>query len=128
MDTLKALEQIANGIHAANKIKGLYNSSLREDSRSMVKQADIPMFLDALNVIVEYSPETHKKILSEVLHKSNLYGEAYRSLSQQLIEWRSRKLNKDDVFKTLNTVMPILNNRSKLRLEKVLKILEILST
>jgi len=128
MDKYKSLEYVINGIQAAEKIRNTYNTQLRSDSNILVKAAGLPALIEVMQIIAEFSPDIYKKSLGEVARKSNLYGNAYRNIKNHLKTSKSRSLDKDMLINTLDVIKPIMDNRQKVVIDKVLQIFQILDS
>lgn len=128
MDRNKVLEHITKGLQAASKIQKVYNSSLRSNSNTSVRAGNKSMLADIIGIIAEHSPDTHKRTLEEALSRSYQYSEAYSHIKQHLRTVRNQKMNKENFIETLNVVRPILSNRRKALVDKVMKIFEIINS
>lgn len=128
MNRNKSLEHIANSFHAAGKIQSLRNSVLKEDSRMSVTQDRISLLQEALQVIAEYAPDPHKSALGDTLHRGSVYNNTYRDLKQHFKVVQEQGMNSDHLIRTLDIMKPVLSNRSRNLIEKVMKIYEILNS
>jgi len=124
----KTLEHIANGIQAASKIQKVYKSAFRSASGTPVIAAGRPMLAEIIKIIAEHSPDTHRKILGETLNKSYQYSEAYKNIKQHLRATRNQAIDKEALVKTLNAMRPLLSNRRKAMVDKLLKIYQMLKS
>lgn len=128
MEKTRRLEQIANGIQAANKIQQVYRSTLRNDDTSTVRADRKAALFDILGIIAEFSPDTYRSILGDTIDKSHMFGEAYRNIKHHLRVSRNQSINREMLVQTLGHIRPIVGNRRKALIDKVLKIYEILNS
>lgn len=127
MDRFTALEQIANGIQAASRIKRIYESNLREDPESYVKPSPLYTISEALKIIAEYSPERERKILQDALHRSNTYYDTYRNIKHHMNSVNRQEISPVSLIQILNAMKPVLPNKHMIIIDKMTKIFEILS-
>lgn len=124
----KSLDYIANGFHAANKIRNIQKSNLREERNSLIKPGSAETLRQMLEVIAQYSPDTYKEHLGATLEKVALYSDSYRNLKQHLNTTRQQGLNKDQLVKTLSLMKPVVDARHQVIIDKITKIYEILNS
>lgn len=124
----KNLEYIANGIHAANKISGILDSSTRSSSESAFNSGTLPVIYEILQAIVEYSPGSHRGRLQSNIEKSRQYIDTYKELKQHVGNNRNKSVDRHSFMKTLSIIRPVARNDHKMFIEKILKIYEILNS
>lgn len=128
MNKYIALDYIANGIHAANKIHKIRNSKLGEDSRSSVSTSNLQLMDEMLKVITEYSPGKHQRSFEESLGKYSLYRDAYTNLKHHIKTSSRQRIDGGSLVKTIQIIHPLAGSREKPALEKIIKIYEILKS
>lgn len=128
MDKYKALEYIANGIHAANKIQDVYKSTLHRDSNTLIRPDNFTMLNQVLQILTEHSPEIHKRKFEEALSKSSEVSNTYRNLKRHFKVVKNQRMNKDLFLETLSVLKPIVDNRRKAMIDKAIRIHEILNS
>ncbi len=121
----KALENIANGIQAANKIKSIRQPEGEDGTRSGPNKPDISMLSQILESIAEYSPKSYRGPLGETNSKCCHYCDTYRSFKQHILAGQTRGSNKDRYVKSLNILEPILDEKKKVMISKIMKIYDL---
>ena len=124
MNRYKTLENIANGIHAANKIKALRKAA-NTDSRTSVRSGNTSIISEALRSIAEYSPGGFRNSLGEVNQKCCQYCDTYRNLKQHLSTEKAGGINKDRFVQSLSILEPVLDNRKRNIISKIMKIYDL---
>lgn len=127
MDRFEALEQIANGIQAAGRIKKLFRENTRGGDEAAIMPSSVSTLNEVLEVIAEYSPGFRRQAINDTVIKSNMLSDTYRSLKTNFSNAREGKLDRESVLKTLSAIRPMVSERQKLLIDKVLKIYEILN-
>lgn len=147
MDKYNVMENIANGLLAASKIKKMYtplqvnsiHSERKEDNSQKERGQDLslrqhmtiqsrPHPTEILEVLARYSPEKYKRPLSKTVRICADYTNSYRNLKRNFTLAKSRGISSDMIASTLAAMRPILDNNSKVLISKVLKIYEILKS
>jgi hypothetical protein len=128
MSENNTVNSIANGFNAARKIYKIKNTSVRNDYSTTVNQSIVSYVIEALQVICDYSPENGKQFLREVINKSNLYNNTYLGLRDHVYDTYNQKITVKNLARTLEIIHPVLQNRNKLIVEKILKIYEIINS
>jgi hypothetical protein len=128
MERNELLQQLANSINAAVKIKTL--GSLLDKERSetaYVRPSEIHIICEMLKTIAAYSPERYKSNINNSIELSNHYFNTYKNLKNHLKSANSRKLNSVEIMQTLKLVKPVLPNRHKSVVEKIQNVYEIIT-
>lgn len=123
----KKLEHIANGFYAAAEIRNMYNTRLHENADTSVRASSISMMDQIFDILTRYSPQRDREPLEKTARQSSIYIDTYRNLKQQLKSPETRKVNKDNFVNTLSLMKPVLSNRDKTLVDKILKLYEIFS-
>ena len=128
-DKYKTLNNIANGIHAANRIHEIHNSSLKRGSEVSDRRESVSNLNEVLKVLADYSPDAHSSKIGSVLGKSSSYSNTYRDLKQHLNILQSRKrIDRELLMRTLEVIKPMVGSNKKSTIDKALKIHEILKS
>ena len=127
MENNNTLEYIANGFHAAHRIRNLYTSNINRSSELSVLPSDITTLSEVLKIICDYLPEINKAPLNRAIDQSNLYSEAIRNLKKHVATSRGQKFDMNNVARTLSIVQPLLGDNHKALLQKLIKIYEIMN-
>lgn len=120
MDKYKVMENVANGLLAAAKIQKMYNTETRLNAS--------PQLGEVLGVIANHSPQVYRNSLSNTVSTCVNYTNAYKNLKKNFAQANSRGLNSDTMLNTLAELRPVVNNRGKVLITKVLQIYEILKS
>lgn len=127
MDRYKSWDNMASSFYAADKIIKLVRSPHRESSTSVI-ESNYSTIVEILRIISEHSPGVHKQLLSNIVGKSDLYNNTYRSLKTEFSSSSSNNLSLENISKTLAIIKPTLNNKHKVAVDKILKIYEIITS
>lgn len=120
------LENIANGIHAANRIRQLQKSSTRSsDSDSPID--NIALISEIIQSIARYSPGNSRAPLSQTGNLCREYCNTYKNFKHFLRSSRSRGTNKEQFVNSLRILEPIMDNKKKAAISKIMKIYELFS-
>ncbi len=128
MENALTLENITKGLVALEKVRGMLGSNIREDGSAAVKQDKLTAAHEILNMLPEFLPAMRGGAFTEALQKSSGYSRAYREIKGHVRETRNKKTDFSKVAKAIKVVAPILDNRQKLYIEKLIKIIDILNS
>lgn len=129
MDNSLKLETITNGLLTLQKIKDLYNNGHRSDEAndgSYVKPDKLVMMRDVLSSVSEFLPQTRSGIFSSAFDQGTRFSSAYRELKHHVGGISRGAPAQADVFRTLKLLLPVLDFRHKIYMDKLVKIIEIL--
>lgn len=128
MDKYKVMENITNGLLAANKVQKAF-SPIKQDSRNGdISLYNNPQLGEVLEIIADHSPRKYKDTLSSTLGKCNTYTNTYKELKKNFGLTRSKGVNGDAIASTLSAMRPVTNPQGKLLISKMLQIYEILKS
>lgn len=122
----KKLNTIANGINAVSKIQEVISSSPGNNPKTTVREDKKTTLIDILHIIAEYSPDRSGNLLSDILNRSEQYCDSYKNVKLHLNSTRNQRVNRQNFINTLSVIKPLLDNRNKVMINKVLRIYEIL--
>lgn len=128
MNNQEFLSYIANGIYAAQKIRGMQDSYLRRDENATVRSSGLEVINDIIKVIAEYFPGNDRSMLDRITYTSEIYSNAYRGLKSFITESRGKSPDINSIMRLLVTMKPILGNNQKVMIDKVTRIYEIITT
>lgn len=125
-----SLDHITNSLLTLQKLKKLYSSSARqEDSIDDDIQLDkLSLFRETLTAVAGFLPETRGSSISEAFRQGSHYCGAYRGMKQQVREINGNRLDSTQLLKSLRLVIPVLSNKQRLYMDKVVKIFDILQS
>jgi hypothetical protein len=124
MDKYKVMENVANGLLAAAKVQQMYNN----ETRAHTSPQPGPQLGEVLGVIADHSPQVYRNSLSNTVSACIDYTNTYRNLKRNFALANSRGLNPDTMLNALGELRPVVNNRGKVLITKVLQIYEILKS
>jgi hypothetical protein len=127
-DKLRTLDNIANGIHAANKVQQIYRSRLNKRQGEIKGTDNLDTLNEIIRILTSYSPNTHRGRLNNALIKGGELSNTYHSFKQHFSLMRSQRMNRDLFIKTLDVIKPVVDSRKRNLLDKALKIHEILNS
>jgi len=127
-EKLRTLDNIANGIHAANKVHQIYSSRLSRSQGRVRGYEGIDVLNEIIKVLSGYSPDRYRGRLSSALRKGGELSNTYHSFKQHLGLMRSQRMNRDLFIKTLDVIRPVVDSRKRNLIEKALKIHEIINS
>lgn len=128
MENALTLENITKGLIALEKVRGILGSNIREDGSAAVKQDKLAVANEILNMLPEFLPAMRGGTFTGALQKSSGYSRAYREIKGHVRDTRNKKTDFNKVAKAIKVVAPILDNRQKLYIEKLIKIIDILNS
>jgi len=128
MKTGLTLETITQGLVAVEKIRRSLGANLREDSNSAVKPDRVAVLHDALQTISEFLPAARGGSFNSAMLAGNRYSATYREIKRHLREFKGKKIDLDKVAKTMKVIMPMIGNSQKADFEKIIKIMDIISS
>lgn len=132
MDKYKVMENVANGLLAASMIKKMYapvsGNLLHAERGQEVNLQTRPHPDKVMEVIANYSPKEYRSSLTNTVRKCSEYTNSYRSLKRNITLSKTRGVNSDAIADVLAAMSPVVDNRGKVLISKVLKIYEILKS
>lgn len=129
MDNSLKLETITNGLLTLQKVKELYNNGYRSDKAndsSYVRIDKLMMMRDVLSTVTDFLPQTRSGIFSSAFDQGTRFSSAYRELKRHIGSMSRGTPAQEDVFRTLKLLLPVLDIRQKVYMDKVVKIIDIL--
>ena len=124
MEKRLSLEKVTALLQAAEKIKSARN--VRDDGNVSVKPDALTMLHDTMQVVCEYLPDTHRNSFNNALRNCHQYCGTYKNLKSHIRELDSQNPNFDNVAKTIKVIIPMLGNRQKAPVIKILNVIEAL--
>lgn len=128
MNRYDKLNYLANGIHAASKIRDIYKANLKEDPNSAVRASNTDIVNQVLNVIAQYAPEPYRQDVQTTVQKCCIYNDTYRNLKQHIRSTANHRMNDEEFIRTLDIVRPVVGNRERILIEKIIKIYQIIKS
>ncbi|HEX2944726.1 MAG TPA: hypothetical protein VHT96_02085 [Clostridia bacterium] len=131
MESPMNIENITNSLLVLQKIKQLRSSAQRGENAGVegaVHPDRLSLMLEILSVIEGFLPQTRGGSLALALRQGTRYSGAYRELKGHIRNISRSKLEMQHVMKTLKLVVPVLDNRQRVYLDKFIKIVEIIES
>lgn len=135
MESKLNIESITNGLLTLQRLKQLYDPAQRDGSghKETTLQPDrLALLQGTLNAITDFVPAARGPSFSEAFRMGNHYSTAYRGIKQHFREMgrggKSGDFDAKQLLKTMKVVYPVLGNREKVYLEKVIKIFDVLGS
>lgn len=135
MDSKLNIETITNGLLTLQKVKQLYKPIQRDEEGkiSEVLQLDkLALLQDALTVITDFLPSTRGGSFGEAFRLGSHYSSTYRGIKQHFRQMGNNGAGSGNgiaqLMKTLKVIAPVFNNREKVYMDKVIKIIDILGS
>lgn len=130
----KKLESIANGLYAAARIQNIYNTAgASSETRSGDRMNN--MLRQSLETIIQYSPDSFRNKMSEILSKSITYSDTYRNLKGHFNRNKYRSGEEsantppaDNIMRALEIIKPATGEQSSDLIDKIIKIYDIISS
>lgn len=125
------IENITNGLLTLQKVRQLYQRQTRaegEDAYEYVQPDRLSLMQEILSTVTNLIPQTRGVSYSTAFSQGNRYSSAYRGLKQHIRGLNRNNPDQNQILKTVKLVLPILDNRQKVTLDKILKIVDILQT
>lgn len=131
MESRLSIENVTNGLLTLQKLKQLYKPAKRQEDGedlSYVRLDRLSLLQETITAITNFLPETRGNSFSEAFKQGSHYSSAYRGIKQHVRDMDWSRVDSVQVLKGLKLVAPILNNRQRLYMDKVLKIFDILQS
>lgn len=126
------IESITNGLLTLQKVRQLYRRQTRaegEDSHEYVQPDRLSLMQEILSTVVNFIPQTRGASYSTAFNQGNRYSSAYRELKQHIRGLnRNREPDRNQILKTVKLLIPILDSRQRVTVDKILKIADILQS
>jgi len=131
MEKKLTIENITNGLLTFQKLKQLYNKDSRgegTEASSYVGMDRLSLFKETLTAISDFVPPTRGSNFTEAFHQGTRYSTTYRSIKQQIRNINGRQIDSSHFLNIMKLVVPILTNKQRVYMDKVVKILDILQS
>lgn len=125
------IENITNGLITLQKVRQLYQKQTRaeEDAQEYVQPDRLSLMQEILSTVGNFMPQTRGMSYSSAFNQGNRYSNAYRELKQHIRGLnRNRDLDQNQILKTIKLLIPILDNKQRVTVDKILKIADILQS
>lgn len=131
MSNLPNIENITNGLVTLQKIKQLYKPESRAEdieASEYVQPDRLSLIQEILSTVTNLIPQTRGTSYSIAFSQGNRYSSAYRDIKHQIRNMNRSSPSQTQILQTLKLAAPILDNKQKLYIDKVMKIIDILQS
>ena len=131
MENPMNIENITNALVVLQKLKQLRSPDQRDENGSSagtVHPDRLALMYEILSVIEGFIPQTRGGSFGLAFKQGSRYSGAYRELKSHMRSMGRSKPEMQHVMKTLRLVVPVLDNRQKVYLDKFIKIMEIIQS
>lgn len=131
MENRLSVENISNGLITLQKLKQLYKPVNRqEDSENLspVQPDRLSLLQETLTAITDFLPKTRGSSFGEAFKQGSRFSSAYRGIKQHVRDMNGNRMDSAQILESLKLVAPILNNKQRLYMDKVVKIFDILQS
>ncbi len=125
------IENITNGLLTLQKVRQLYQKQTREegeDAYEYVQPDRLSLLQEILSTVANLMPQTRGISYSTAFSQCNRYSGAYRELKQHIRGLNRNKPDQNQIIKTMKLIIPILDNKQRVTVDKILKIADILQS
>lgn len=131
MERRLSIDNITNGLLTIQKLKQMYRPAKRQEDgedSNYVSPDKLTLLQDTLTAITDFLPETRGSSFSEAFRLGSHYSSAYRRIKQHVRDIDGNRLDTAQVLKGLKLVTPVLSNKQRLYMDKIVKIFDILQS
>jgi len=129
MENPMNIETITNTLVVLQKLKQMHNPAQRDENGSStgtIHPDRLALMYEIFSVIESFIPQTRNGSFGLAFKQGSRYSGAYRELKSHIRSMGRSKPEMQHMMKTLKLVVPVLDNRQKLYLDKFIKIIEII--
>lgn len=131
MRNLPNIENITNGLVTLQKIKQLYKPESRAEGTEVsgyIQPDRLSLIQEVLSTVTNFIPQARGTSYSIAFSQGNRYSSAYRDLKHQIKSMNRSSPNQTQILQTLKLAAPILDNKQKVYMDKIMKIVDILQS
>ena len=126
-----SIEDITNGLLTIQKVKQLYSSGQRnggDGSEQTVLPDRLSLMREILTAISRFVPQTRDGTFSTAFEQGIRFSSAYRELKRHVGSMNRNSPAEEDIFRFLKLLMPVLDMRQRVYMDKVVSIIDILKS
>lgn len=130
MESSLNIDKITNGLVTLQKVRQLYNKNRTSaDEPDTVVCADrLSLMRDIITTITDFVPQTRSGSFSNAFEEGIRFSSAYRELKRHVGAMNRNSPNQEDVFRTLKLMLPVLDMKRRVYLDKAIRIMDILTS
>jgi hypothetical protein len=125
------IDDITNGLVTFQKVKQLYNKDHRiseEGSEQSVLPDRLSLMREIITTISNFMPQTRSGSFSSAFEQGIRFSSAYRELKRHVGSMNRNYPAEEDIFRFLKLLMPVLDMRQRVYMDKVVSIIDILKS
>lgn len=129
MENKLSIENISNGLLTLQKLKQLYNPETRQEAdenQAHVRLDRLSLLLETLTSVSDFLPSSRGSSYSKAFRLGSRYSSAYREIKQHVRSMDTSRFDATQAIKSLKLVAPMLNNRQRVYMDKIVQIFDIL--
>ncbi len=128
MDYNSRLDKIIGSLQTVNRIKEVYDTNMKSTDRISIKDNQVKILCDMLNIIAEQNDKRDSGRMRKSLEQSSHVLNTYHELKSKLKNVRNNRISTINIRHTLDVLKPVLNTRNRYMVEKAIKIYDILNS
>jgi|GEM_PF-1785482 len=128
MDYNSRLDKIIGSLQTVNRIKEVYDTNMKSTDRISIKDNQVKILCDMLNIIAEQNDKRDGGRMRKSLEQSSHVLNTYHELKSKLKNVRNNRISTINIRHTLDVLKPVLNTRNRYMVEKAIKIYDILNS
>lgn len=131
MENSLNIENITNGLVTLQKVKQLYNPEYRKRSGNdtgIVQPDRLSLLVEILSTVTNFIPMTRGGSYRSAFYQGNRYSNAYRELKKHIRSKSRASQDPVQLLQSLKLVTPLLDNKEKVYMDKIVRIVDILQS
>ncbi len=126
MSVDKKLTNIANAIHAANKINSTYQTNQNRNSEKDELETRLDVLRNSMSIIKDYCPDCHKEMVGNTYSQTSRYTNAILQLRRFAQTANTRNSRKENFVSFISILHPIVDDKKRHYIEKIIKLYDVL--
>jgi hypothetical protein len=127
MENSVKIEAITNGLLTLQKIRDLYKKDQRTAEDGTEIHPDRLMLMrETLSAVAELMPRTRSGLYSSAFDQGTRFSSAYRELKHHVGGMSRGTPAQEDIFRTFKLILPVLDYKHRIYMDKVVRIIDIL--
>lgn len=131
MDSKLNIESVTNGLLTFQRLKQLYQPA-REGSEEKLPERITPdklsLLMDTLTAVSDLIPVTRGPSFGEAFRLGSHYSGQYREMKRHVAGMSGGNIDRTNILKGLKLITPMLGNKQKSYMNKIVKIFDILES
>ena len=125
------IENVTKGLLTFQKLKELYKNENREEANGTdgdVKTDRLTILQETLSSINDFMPQTRGGSFGSAFRTGSRYSDAYRGIKQHIRNMNGRNIDAAHFLDIMKLVAPMLSNKQRVYMDKVVRIFDILQS